>query len=65
MAKIINLHPVLTDKQADKLQGTLLPESSYNLLIDYDADVYCAVTGECIAKFRKKLYQKTLLTMLI
>jgi hypothetical protein len=60
MAKIINVNPILTDKQADKLQGTLLPESSYNLLIDYDADVYCAVTGECIAKFRKKIIPKNI-----
>lgn len=60
MAKIINIVPILSDEQADKLQGTLLPDTSYNILIDYDADVYCSVTGKCIAKFRKKTIPKNI-----
>ena len=53
--KIINIKPVLSDKEADKLKGRLLSESDYNTLITYDADVYCEETGMCIAKFRKKI----------
>jgi len=49
------LTPRLTDEQTRKLAGTLLDETDYNLLVTYDADIYCAETGQCIAKFRKKV----------
>lgn len=45
----------LTDDQARKLAGTLLDETDYNLLVTYDADIYCKETGQCVAKFRKKV----------
>ena len=49
------IKPRLTDEQAAKLRGTLLEEKDFNTLITYDADVYCSVTNNCIAKFRKKI----------
>ncbi len=36
----------LTDDQARKLAGTLLDETDYNLLVTYDADIYCEKTGQ-------------------
>ena len=54
----INEHfisPKLTDEQAKKLAGTLLEEKDFNLLVTYDADIYCEETKICIAKFRKKV----------
>ncbi len=50
-----NLKPRISDEKAQKLAGTLLTESDYNLLVTYDADVYCSETKRCIAKFRKKI----------
>ena len=32
-----------------------MSETDYNTLITYDADVYCAESRKCIAKFRKKV----------
>ena len=55
MARIFNIKPRLDDDQARKLAGVLLSENDYNTLITYDADVYCADTGKCVAKFRKKV----------
>ncbi len=49
------ISPKLTDEQAKKLAGTLLDEKDYNLLVTYDADIYCEETNICIAKFRKKV----------
>ena len=47
--------PRLSDEEVDRLKGNLLKEKDYNTLITYNADVYCQETGNCIAKFRKKL----------
>jgi hypothetical protein len=55
MAREIYLKPELTDKEASKLAGALLNDTSYKMLIDYDADVYDEVSGNCIAKFRKNV----------
>ena len=52
---IVKLKPVLSDVEANALKGVLLSEKDYNTLINYDADVYCEETGQCIAKFRKKI----------
>tara|TARA_Y100000592_G_scaffold34420_1_gene54731 strand:+ start:7151 stop:8044 length:894 start_codon:yes stop_codon:yes gene_type:complete len=54
MAKIHNIKPIMSVKESDKLKNTFLNEDSYNLLITYDADVYCSETKKPIAKFRKK-----------
>ena len=51
MAKIHNIKPIMNDEESDKLKNTFLDDDSYNLLITYDADVYCAETKKCIAKF--------------
>ena len=53
MAKIHNIKPIMNDEESNKLKNTFLDDDSYNLLITYDADVYCAETKKCIAKFRK------------
>jgi hypothetical protein len=53
--EIIKLKPNLSDNQVDKLKGTLLSEKDYNTLVTYNADVYCEETGQCVAKFRKKV----------
>lgn len=55
MVRELKLDPVLSDKQASGLASKLLKEDSFNLLINYDADVYCAETGKPVAKFRKNL----------
>jgi len=49
------ISPKLTDEQAKKLAGTLLEKKDFNLLVTYDADIYCNETKKCIAKFRKKV----------
>jgi hypothetical protein len=49
------ISPKLTDEQAEKLAGSLLNEKDFNLLVTYDADIYCKETNNCIAKFRKKV----------
>ena len=52
--KTHKIKPRLTDKEAAELGGSLLTEKDFNVLITYDADVFCAESGQCIAKFRKK-----------
>jgi hypothetical protein len=46
--------PRLTDEQVNKLKGQLLGEKDYNTLFTEDVDIFCAESGQCIAKFRKK-----------
>tara|TARA_R100001086_G_scaffold149480_1_gene79397 strand:+ start:785 stop:1681 length:897 start_codon:yes stop_codon:yes gene_type:complete len=53
--KELYIKPRLSDKDANKLKGSLLSEKDYNTFINYDADVYCKETNKCIAKFRKKI----------
>lgn len=55
MARQIYLDPVLSNKEADKLAGALLNETSYKILVDYDADVYDKESGKVLAKFRKNV----------
>ena len=55
MVRTFNFQPRLSDEAAKKLAGSLLSETDYNTLITYDADVYCAESRKCIAKFRKKV----------
>ena len=55
MAREIYLDPVLDDKSAAKLAGALLDDTSYKILIDYDADVYDKESGKVLAKFRKNV----------
>lgn len=55
MAREIYLDPVLDDKSAAKLAGALLDDTSYKMLIDYDADVYDKESGKVLAKFRKNV----------
>tara|TARA_R110000737_G_scaffold58791_1_gene85120 strand:+ start:771 stop:1667 length:897 start_codon:yes stop_codon:yes gene_type:complete len=52
--KKIKAKPLLTNEEVEKLKGVSLGEKDYEILITYDADVYCEETGRCIAKFRKK-----------
>ena len=49
------IKPKLTDEQAAELRGVLLGPDDYDTLFTDNADVYCAETGHCIAKFRKKV----------
>lgn len=55
MVREIHLEPVLDDKSAAKLAGALLDDTSYKILVDYDADVYDKESGKVLAKFRKNL----------
>lgn len=55
MAKVHNVRPRLTDEQTKKLSGTLLTDKDYNKLFTSDVDVYDEETGQCIAKFRKRV----------
>lgn len=50
-----HIKPRLSDEEVKLLKGHLLGDKDYNLLIKTDSDVYCAETGQCIAKFRKKI----------
>lgn len=50
-----HLIPKMSDEKADALAGKLLGDKDYNLLIDYDADVYDVESGQVIAKFRKNI----------
>lgn len=45
----------MSDEQAAKLAGAMLGEKDFNLLINYDADIFCSETGKTIAKFRKNI----------
>lgn len=49
------LTPKMSDEQAAKLAGAMLGEKDFNLLINYDADIFCSETGKTIAKFRKNI----------
>ena len=55
MSREIHLEPVLDDKSAAKLAGALLDDTSYKILVDYDADVYDKESGKVLAKFRKNV----------
>ncbi len=55
MAKVHKIRPRLTDEQTKKLSGTLLTDKDYNKLFTSDVDVYDEETGQCIAKFRKRV----------
>jgi hypothetical protein len=55
MAKVHKVRPRLTDEQTKKLSGTLLTDKDYNKLFTSDVDVYDEETGQCIAKFRKRV----------
>lgn len=49
------LTPKMSDEQAAKLAGAMLGEKDFNLLVNYDADIFCSETGKTIAKFRKNI----------
>lgn len=49
----IKTPPIYNSADVDKRMGSAIGERDCKILIDYDADVYCSETGECIAKFRK------------
>jgi hypothetical protein len=53
--KQYHIAPRLTDAEANQLKGTLLGDKDYNVLFTQNADVFCKETGQCIAKFRKKV----------
>ena len=55
MVREIHLEPVLDNKSAAKLAGALLDDTSYKILVDYDADVYDKESGKVLAKFRKNV----------
>ncbi|CAB4162316.1 2OGFeDO, oxygenase domain containing protein [uncultured Caudovirales phage] len=45
----------ITDAQTSALVGTMLGEDPSVSILDRNADVYCADTGDCLLKFRKGL----------
>jgi len=53
MVKIVKVKPIMTEERAEEFLGELLGDKDYNILINYDADVYCEETGMLLAKFRK------------
>lgn len=53
MVKVIKVKPIMAQEKAESFLGELLGEKDYNILINYDADVYCEETGVLLAKFRK------------
>jgi hypothetical protein len=55
MVKMYSVKPIMTDVQADKMAGLLLDSSAVHTLFVNNADVYCAVTGKCLAKYRKRI----------
>jgi len=55
MAKVHKVKARLTDEQTKKLSGKLLSDKDYNQLFTTDVDVYDEESGECIAKFRKRI----------
>jgi hypothetical protein len=60
MVKTIIRKKYLTDIDIKKIEGVLLNESYYDLLINFDCDLYNE-DGELLAKFRKKVIDKTLI----
>ncbi len=55
MTKILKIKPIMTVEESDALSASMLTQDACKLLITYDADVFDAKTGACIAKFRKGL----------
>ena len=53
--KVLKVNPLMSKEKADGFIGTLLTDKDYQTLIDYDCDVYCAETGNLLAKFRRKV----------
>lgn len=52
MKKIV-LKPLMTIEESDAFEGKMLTETDCKTLITYDADIYDAESGKCLAKFRK------------
>jgi len=61
--KVLKVKPIMTEEKANTFLGELLGEKDYNILIDYDCDVYCEETGQLLAKFRKNLIDINLIKM--
>jgi hypothetical protein len=61
--KELSVKPIVTDEKAETYLGHLLGEKDYNILIDYDCDVYCEETGMLLAKFRKNLIDMELIKL--
>jgi len=61
MVKEIRVSPIMTEKKAEEYLGTLLGEKDYNILINYDCDVYCEETGMLLAKFRRGLIPREMI----
>lgn len=53
--KVLKLRPIMSVEASDMMAGALLQESDCSTLINYDADIYDAESGKCIAKFRKNV----------
>lgn len=61
MIKEIIVNPIMDDNKAESYLGELLKDTDYNILINYDADVYCKESGILLAKFRKKIIPKEMI----
>ena len=55
MIRELRIEPIMTDEEADKFLGTTLHDKDCRRLINYDADVYDALTGKVLAKFRRRV----------
>jgi hypothetical protein len=51
---ILHVARILTKAQSQKLMGTAIKRSQIPLMIDFNADVYDADTGDLLLRFRKK-----------
>jgi hypothetical protein len=52
--KVLKVAPIMTQDKADTYLGTLLGDKDYDMLINYDCDIFCADTNRLLVKFRKK-----------
>jgi hypothetical protein len=54
MVKVLMVKPIMSQDKADGYLGTLLGNKDYDMLINFDCDIFCEETGMLLVKFRKK-----------
>ena len=54
MVKVLMVKPIMSNDKAESYLGTLLGDKDYDMLINYDCDIFCEETGNLLVKFRKK-----------
>lgn len=52
------LSPILNDEQVKERGGTYVQDTDVKHTFEEDSDVYCSVTGQCIAKLRNNVISK-------